>query len=154
MNLLTCMPNLYSWRVVHASTLRFHSAYTIYTQVMLTKCTCCLQATSGLYFKMLAGEDQVETIPSRVPETVLDEEVELDSVRKYFTDDGWLAVLDTVKTKKKNMKWRCNECRDLLGEDLSVVCDLCFCWFHQVCSSLTSQDQNCPWFCQRCTSNV
>ncbi|KAH7950678.1 hypothetical protein HPB51_028287 [Rhipicephalus microplus] len=47
--------------------------------------------------KLLLGEDQVETIPSRIPETILDEEVHLDCVQKYFTEDGWTAVLATVK---------------------------------------------------------
>ncbi|XP_037282544.2 zinc finger SWIM domain-containing protein 3-like [Rhipicephalus microplus] len=88
--------------------------------------------------KLLLGEDQVETIPSRIPETILDEEVHLDCVQKYFTEDGWTAVLATVKVKKQTIKWKCNECRDLLEEDPSVICDLCLCWFHQICTSLSS----------------
>ncbi|KAL1472594.1 hypothetical protein MTO96_039225, partial [Rhipicephalus appendiculatus] len=47
--------------------------------------------------EMLLGEDQVETIPSRIPETILDEDVHLGCVQKYFTEDGWAAVLATVK---------------------------------------------------------
>ncbi|KAG0423975.1 hypothetical protein HPB47_000272 [Ixodes persulcatus] len=45
--------------------------------------------------KILLDEDQVETIPSRIPETILDQDVDLSSVQKYFTEDGWVAVLAT-----------------------------------------------------------
>ncbi|KAH7950656.1 hypothetical protein HPB51_028320 [Rhipicephalus microplus] len=54
--------------------------------------------------KLLLGEDQVETIPSRIPETILDEEVHLDCVQKYFTEDGWTAVLATVKIKEERLR--------------------------------------------------
>nr|XP_037277162.1 uncharacterized protein LOC119170185 isoform X1 [Rhipicephalus microplus] len=102
--------------------------------------------------KLLLGEDQVETIPSRIPETILDEEVHLDCVQKYFTEDGWTAVLATVKVKKQTIKWKCNECRDLLEEDPSVICDLCLCWFHQICTSLSSRNRNSSWFCAKCVA--
>ncbi|XP_049271311.1 uncharacterized protein LOC125758306 [Rhipicephalus sanguineus] len=50
----------------------------------------------------------VETIPSRIPETILDEDVDLRCVQQYFTEDGWAAVLARVKVKKQTMKWKCN----------------------------------------------
>ncbi|CAN8031315.1 unnamed protein product [Ixodes persulcatus] len=114
---------------------------------------CCLipqrTRTEVLQGKMLLNEDQVETIPSRIPETVLDEDVNLRSVQKYFTEDGWAAVLAAVKMKKKSRKWRCNEWRDLFKKDPSMVCDLCLRWFHQVCTAFTSRNRNSSWFCQK-----
>lgn len=56
-----------------------------------------------------------------MPETVFDEDIDISSVQKYSTKDSWVAVLATIKMKKKGVKRRGNEYRDLLEEDSSAV---------------------------------
>jgi len=42
--------------------------------------------------KRLIKEDAVEILPERIPVSCFDDQVHLQSCKKYFTNDGWLAV--------------------------------------------------------------
>ncbi|CAN7938737.1 unnamed protein product [Ixodes hexagonus] len=97
-------------------------------------------------------EDKVEMIPSRLPEAILDNQVDVDSVKKFFTADGWCAVSHVLEAKRKTIKWKCNACKDPLADAPSVVCEACLCWYHQCCQNIkpsalaTAQ----AWFCKKC----
>ena len=45
----------------------------------------------------LIEEESVECPPEVVPNAVLDENVDVFFVRKYFTNDAWLLVTDVLK---------------------------------------------------------
>ena len=47
--------------------------------------------------KGLIQEDGVEILPERITASCLDDQVHLDSCKKYFTQDGWLAVQNVLK---------------------------------------------------------
>ncbi|CAN8026012.1 unnamed protein product [Ixodes persulcatus] len=49
-------------------------------------------------------EDKVEMISSRLPEAILDNQVDVDSVKRFFTADGWCAVSHVLEAKRKAMK--------------------------------------------------
>lgn len=102
----------------------------------------------------LIEEHFVETMPSRVPDFTLDAAVDLNTVQKYFTSDGWLAVTATMSTKKRTVRWKCAQCKDMLNDDPSIICELCLSWFHQECSGVKKcQLQSAKsWFCVKCSS--
>ena len=43
-------------------------------------------------------------------DAVVDENVDVCLVRKYFTDDAWMIVSQVVEQKKCKMVWKCNIC--------------------------------------------
>ena len=57
----------------------------------------------------LIEEEFVECRPEVVPNAVLDENVDVFLVRKYFTNDAWLLVTDVPERKRKKF------CLDLSG---------------------------------------
>ena len=47
----------------------------------------------------LVQEDDVECRPERVPNSVLDENVDVFLIRKYFSTDAWLMVESILERK-------------------------------------------------------
>ena len=60
-----------------------------------------------------------------VPCSILNDDIDLNLVKKHFTDDAWLAVNDIFETKFE-LGWYCQSCRDCLTTGPSVGCDDCF----------------------------
>ena len=48
----------------------------------------------------LIEEEQVECRPEKIPNSVLDENVNVHLVHSYFTNDAWLIVEDILKGKQ------------------------------------------------------
>ena len=61
-------------------------------------------------------EDKVEVRPEGISASCLDENVGLNSCRKYFSADGWLAVESVVDAIRKHPVWYCGRCT-------SPICD-------------------------------
>ena len=51
--------------------------------------------------KYLIEEEDVETRPERVPDAVLDENVDVYLIRKHFFNDAWLEVTNVVKIEAR-----------------------------------------------------
>ena len=65
----------------------------------------------------LIKEGDVEVLPECVTAGCLDDQVHLDSCKKYFNKDGWLAVQNVVKTVKKNPVYYCGSCARPIDDD-------------------------------------
>lgn len=98
----------------------------------------------------LIEEEDVECKPERVPDAVVDENVDIHLVRQYFSTDAWMLVEDVVKHKKKKMVWTCHSCFHDLHTEQSIVCDSCLLWFHFKCVGLTRLPKSRNWFCRSC----
>ena len=48
----------------------------------------------------LIEADQVEARPEKLPDAVLDENVDVHLIRKYFSHDGWLLVKQCCSTEE------------------------------------------------------
>jgi len=49
----------------------------------------------------LIEEHSIKCHPEKVTNAVLDENVDVFLIRKYFTDDAWLLVINVFKQKKE-----------------------------------------------------
>ena len=58
----------------------------------------------------LIQEDGVEILLEHITGSCLDYQVHLDSCKKCFTQDGWLAVQNVAETIKKNPAYYCGSC--------------------------------------------
>ena len=99
-------------------------------------------------------EEEVEIKPERVPASCLDENVCLQSCRKYFAQDAWKAVQGVVKILQKNPIWNCGRCTHQIIDETqsSVVCENCLTWYHFTCLSLKQPPKSKVWFCRSCYS--
>ena len=57
--------------------------------------------------KCLIEEEDVEARPEMLPDAVLDENVDVHLIRKFFSYDGWLAVTTVFEQKQRNRLLMC-----------------------------------------------
>ena len=85
-----------------------------------------------------------------VPNSVLDENIDVCLVRTYFSTDAWMIVEDIIRQKKKKTVWICSMCQHDLHSDQSFLCDSCLTWFHFRCVGLSKLPKKKHWFCRQC----
>lgn len=56
---------------------------------------------STVHGKLIEEEEEVECHPEKVPNALLDENVDANLIRCCFTTDAWLIVDSVVKQKSK-----------------------------------------------------
>lgn len=80
---------------------------------------------------VLIEEEHVECRPERITDAVVDENVDIHLIRKYFAYDAWLLVEQVLTRKQKKMTWICKICHQDLHAKTSgpsIVCELCLLW--------------------------
>ena len=50
----------------------------------------------------LVEEEDVEVRPEKLPDGILDENIDIHLIRRYFSNDAWLMVMDVIKQKQDN----------------------------------------------------
>ena len=100
--------------------------------------------------RLLIEEEHVECKPERIPDSILDENVDICLVRQYFSSDAWLLLDTVIKTKMKNIVWTCHACHHDLHSEVSIICDACLLWYHFRCVGLKAQPKGRQWFCRSC----
>ncbi len=100
----------------------------------------------------LVDETAVEVRPEKVHPCIKDENVNLCTIREYFTKDAWKVVTDVVAAVKINPTWVCKVCKDEVEEDC-ISCDSCLNWYHFDCTTLQKAPKAKFWFCRVCYSN-
>ena len=83
-----------------------------------------VEATIKSLGKRLVEEEDVETRPERVPNVILDENVDIYLIRKYFSNDAWLVVTEVVHH--------------------------CLMWYHIQCTGLKHEPKARHWYCRDC----
>ena len=78
----------------------------------------------------------METRPERIPNAVLDENVDIHLVRKYFSNDAWLVVTNVVHQKQRDPVYVCRSCYHGLHKKPYIMCDHCLLWYHIQCTGL------------------
>ena len=102
---------------------------------------------------VLIEEEHVECRPERITDAVVDENVDIHLIRKYFTYDAWLLVEQVLTRKKKKMTWICKICHQDLHAKTSgpsIICESCLLWYHFTCAGLSKQPKTKNWFCRSC----
>ena len=57
--------------------------------------------------RLLMEEEHVECKPERIPNSILNENVDICLIHQYFSSDAWLPLDTVIKTKMKNIVWIC-----------------------------------------------
>lgn len=83
----------------------------------------------------------------KVPDAVLDENVDIHLIQTIFSCDAWLVVTNVIKQKEENPSFMCKSCYHDLHEQPSVVCEHCLSWYHMRCIILKQQPKARHWHC-------
>ena len=85
----------------------------------------------------------MECRPERITDTVVNENVDVSLVHRYFSSDAWLLLENVVmlNSKLKKMTWTCQACFHDLHTEQSILCDSYLLWFHFRCVGLTRQSK-------------
>ena len=103
--------------------------------------------------KKLIDEESVEVIPDLVPEGILDENVDIHLIRKFFTNDAWLLIMSVIRQKQSSHVFTCKQCHHHLEDSPSIGCDHCLTWSHMKCVGLKDRPKSRYWFCRSCHKN-
>lgn len=85
--------------------------------------------------------------------SVLDDNVDLAMIRRFFTTEGWSAVKGVVENFKRHVSYICCVCSHDIGVAISICCDRCLLWCHLSCTSLNKPPKK-HWFCQTCSAKA
>ncbi|KAG1650976.1 Zinc finger SWIM domain-containing protein 3 [Nymphon striatum] len=98
---------------------------------------------------VLVQVDQVKE-PERIPMKCLDENVAINSIRKYFSFNAWKMALEAIDTLREKGRWICKCCSCDLDEHESIGCDGCLEWIHMKCIAMKARPKLKSWFCRDC----
>lgn len=115
---------------------------------LLTWLTGTHNAAEAIKGKLLDG-GTVEQRPERVHSGIRDENVDVNLVRRFFSDDAWEAVKMVIDAKNQE-SWSCNECNSNLEDHDSVMCDYCLTWSHLPCVGMQKKPKTKLWKCRVC----
>lgn len=127
---------------------------------MVTFCIAMLKwfvednvARAALEETVLVQEEEVEVRPECIPDAVMDENVDIHLIRRFFSHDAWLVMEDTLSRKRRNFVYLCRYCAHDVHESVSVACDCCLLWFHLKCVGLKKEPKQKYWFCRQCCNS-
>ena len=66
-----------------------------------------IAATALQNLQTLIDESDIKVQQENISNAVLDDNVDLHIIRKFFTDDAWLLRTDVVKQKRKHCSYVC-----------------------------------------------
>ena len=109
-------------------------------------------ADAALFQKKLIQKYSVKVQPNKITASCVDEKVCINSCKKYFSDDAWMAVMNVVSTIENNPMWYCGFCTKEIDDkaENSIQCDSCLVWFHFVCVKMIRAPKQKIWFCTSC----
>ncbi|KAH8009019.1 hypothetical protein HPB51_008949 [Rhipicephalus microplus] len=110
------------------------------------------QASDAIKGKLL-DEESVEARPEDIHDGIRDEMVDINLVRRFFTDDAWKAV-QMVLSVKKDEEWKCTKCKTKLDDHDAVLCDWCLLWYHLPCVGVKQKPKTKLWKCGSCTTTA
>jgi len=81
---------------------------------------------------------------------LLDENVNIQRIRKYFEKDSWDFLKNQLASLKDNVEYLCYSCKKNLHAEDSLACDGCLEWQHMKCAGLKNFPKKSYWLCKCC----
>jgi hypothetical protein len=73
---------------------------------------------------------EMDVLALHLSPCLLDENVEIQLVQRYFTSEAWVAVSNAVGAMSAVVMYYCKICDLDTTDDECIVCDACLCWMH------------------------
>jgi len=87
---------------------------------------------------------------SNLSHKLLDENVNIQRVKKYFSSDAWNCLKGLIATKRDGCDYSCFICSKSLSDQDSLACDGCLEWQHLKCAGLKNVPKKSYWMCKNC----
>ena len=71
-----------------------------------------------------------------LPTKILDENINIARVKKYFSPEAWQTLKVALSSKRDIAEWNCTVCDTDVHSAASLVCDGCLEWIHKKCVGL------------------
>ena len=83
------------------------------------------QVISDALEGQLIEEDRVECSPEQIPDSILNENVDVCLVCHYFSSDAWMLLEAVLKNKAEKIVWTCKLCHHDLHSEQSIIYEAC-----------------------------
>ena len=130
--------------------VRFEEKTTTEKHRMLLECLVSIDDADSALKGQLLSESSVETIPEKISTAVLEDPVDMSTLRRYFDGDAWLCVQQVLTEKEGRPCWICDVCEDDLALHDSICCDACLHWSHLKCLGKCRAPKSTYWYCSAC----
>lgn len=109
-------------------------------------------ASDAVNCDVIIQEEDIEVRPEKVSASCLDQNVCLDSCRKYCSKDAWIAIQNVVDVLRKDAVYYCGRCTCPIDDEMqpSLLCDCCLTWYHFKCLNLKNSPKAKTWICRTC----
>ena len=102
---------------------------------MYRRSSCKIESTKTK--QTITNNDLVVDLPT----TILDENINLNRIKKKFTIDGWKCLKNKISKTKETAKWNYSVCKIDVHLYASIVCNGCLEWI-RVITKLPNSEQS------------
>ena len=85
--------------------------------------------------------------PWHIQNSILDAQVSVSVIEKYFDQQAFNKTLHVVEKKKKSLNWKCGTCLKSFRSSMSIVCEKCLFWSHFKCPEIQHKPEG-DWYCR------
>jgi hypothetical protein len=110
---------------------------------MYRRSSCKIESTETK--QAITNNDLVVDLPTKI----LDENINLNRIKKKFTVDGWKCLKNKISKTTETAEWNCSVCKIDVHLYASIVCDGCLEWNHLKCVSLKAPPKSTYWLCRQ-----
>ena len=111
---------------------------------MYRRSSCKIESTKTK--QTITNNDLVVDLPTKI----LDENINLNRMKKKFTIDGWKYLKIKISKTKETAEWNCSVFKIDVHLYASIVCDGCLEWNHLKCVGLKDPPKSMYWLCRQC----
>ena len=110
---------------------------------ILGRSSCKIESTK--IKQTITNNDLVVDLPTKI----LDENINLNRIKKQFTIDGCKCLKKKKISKtKETAEWNCSVCKIDVHLYVSIVCDECLGWNHLKYVGLKAPPKSTNWLCR------
>lgn len=107
--------------------------------------------TKVLYNNYIIDDIEILTQQDKIHSAILEEDVDIDMVKCFFTNEIWQSLIKIINIKRKKGVWICPTYQTDIGLKKSILCDSCLTWLHVKCNlSIKPKPKKANWFCFQC----
>ena len=109
-------------------------------------------ANSSVAGDKIVEENDIEVRPEKISVSCLDENVCLESCRKYCSQVAWSVLMVVVDVLNENPIWYCVRCTNPIHDEsqASVVCVYCLNWYDFTCLDMKNPPKSKLCICRKC----
>lgn len=129
-----------------------HDYITVYPHAVILLWFLKPQIANAALAGNIVQQQELNLTSELVPASILDDNVCIESCRKYFSHNAWAAIQRVVDEVRNHPVWYCGRCKLPIHdeEESSIMCNCCLCWFHFTCMSFERAPKSKTWFCRSC----